>query len=421
MDISQTIFINVNDLRIGHYVYLDLGWMQHPFPLNHFKIQSQAQINTIRTLGLAQVRFAPDHSDAETTASPSINADDKPIVISPDEQRIQQQQALLRAQRNQLLESDRHFNDAVVVYQQITGNVEKDASQALKIVQKLIDSMVNDFLHHDDIAIRLLSENNAEQNAMHSLNVTILAMLLAKTSGLPMAQITEIGIAALLHDLGKTLLPYRVRSLNEQMTSAERNLYESHVLLGVNIAKNMGCNPLIQLMIAQHHEYDDGTGFPAHLMDMSIATPSQIISLVNAYDNFCNPTNPGLAITPHQAITLIFAKMRNKFNQDTVARFIRMMGVYPPGSTVQLSDDRYAIVISVNSARPLKPNIIIYNHSIPVDDALMIDLAHYSDLNIQRSIKPIELPKAVYDYLSPRKRACYFFERGQVITPTTSS
>jgi putative nucleotidyltransferase with HDIG domain len=421
MDISQTKLINVNDLRIGHYVYLDLGWMQHPFPLNHFKIQSQAQINTIRTLGLAQVRFAPDHSDAEATASSSINADDKPIVISPDEQRIQQQQALLRVQRNQLLESDRRFNDAVMIYQKIAGNVDKDASQALQNAQKLIDSMVKDFLSHDDIAIRLLSENNAEQNAMHSLNVTILAMLLAKTSGLPMAQITEIGIAALLHDIGKTMLPYRVRSLNEQMTSAEKNLYESHVLLSVNIAKNMGCNSLIQLMIAQHHEHDDGTGFPAHLMDMSITMPSQIISLVNTYDNLCNPGNPSLSITPHQAITQIFTKMRTQFNHDTVARFIRMMGVYPPGSTVQLTDDRYAIVTSVNSARPLKPNIIIYDRNVAVDDAMIIDLANYSDLNIQRSIKPLELPKAVYDYLSPRKRACYFFERGQVITPAKSS
>jgi hypothetical protein len=173
-------------------------------------------------------------------------------------------------------------------------------------------------------------------------------------------------------------------------------------------------------MIAQHHERDDGTGFPAHLIDMSIPIPSQIIALINAYDNLCNPSNPSLAITPHEAISVIFAKMRNKFNQDTISRFVRMMGVYPPGSTVQLTDNRYAIVISVNSARPLKPNIVVYDRSIAVDDALILDLTTHPELSIQRSIKPIELPKAVYDYLSPRKRACYFFERGQIITPTSS-
>ncbi|BBP01190.1 HD-GYP domain-containing protein [Sulfuriferula nivalis] len=420
MDISQTQIINVSDLRIGHYVYLDLGWMQHPFPLNHFKIQSQAQINTIRTLGLAQVRYAPDYSDEKIIATPISSSDITQPIPTLEELRIKQHQSILRAQRNQLLESDRRFNDAVLIYQKITQNIDKDAGLALQNAEKLINDMITDFLSHDDIAIRLLSENNAEQNTLHSLNVTILSMLLAKTSGLSMPQIAEVGIAGLLHDIGKIMLPYRVRSFNEQMTGAEKNLYESHVLLGVNIAKKMGCNSLIQLMIAQHHERDDGSGFPARLMDMSIPIPSQIVGLINAYDNLCNPANPSLAITPHEAISIVFAKMRNQFNQDTISRFVRMMGVYPPGSTVQLTDNRYAIVISVNSARPLKPNIIVYDRNIPVDDALILDLTTHPELNIQRSIKPIELPKAVYDYLSPRKRACYFFERGQIITSTAS-
>lgn len=65
MDISQTQLIDVNDLCIGHYVFLDLGWMQHPFPLNHFKIQSQAQIDTICELGLTEVRYVPMQSDSQ--------------------------------------------------------------------------------------------------------------------------------------------------------------------------------------------------------------------------------------------------------------------------------------------------------------------------------------------------------------------
>jgi hypothetical protein len=155
-------------------------------------------------------------------------------------------------------------------------------------------------------------------------------------------------------------------------------------------------------------------------MNTSIPIPSQIVSLVNAYDNLCNPANPSLSITPHEAISIVFAKMRSQFNQDTITRFVRMMGVYPPGSTVQLTDNRYAMVISVNGTRPLKPNIIVYDRNVPIDDAVILDLTAHPELNIQRSIKPIELPKAVYDYLSPRKRACYFFERGQVIMPTSS-
>ena len=418
MDISQTQLINVNDLCIGHYVFLDLGWMQHPFPLNHFKIQSQAQIDTICGLGLTEVRYAPMQSDRHNNNNVSSVTEysDTSVAASTLSPQEQQHKLFLQMQRAQLLESDRRFNAALSIYQHITDNVGKDAQASLENAQCLISSLVTDFLQHDDIAIRLLSENQGEKSLLHSLNVTILAMLLAKKSDLSMPQIEEIGIAALLHDIGKTLLPYRVRMFDTQFTPAERHLYESHVTLGVTLAKKMGCNTHIQLMIAQHHEHADGSGYPSHLFDKDIPLSSQIVNLVNAYDSLCNPPNPSAAITPHEAISLIFAKMRNQFNPNTISRFVRMMGVYPPGSTVQLSDDRIAIVISINSLRPLKPNIIVYDAHTAVDKALIIDLADYPQLSIQRSIKPIQLPKAVFDYLSPRKRACYFFERGHRIT-----
>jgi hypothetical protein len=139
---------------------------------------------------------------------------------------------------------------------------------------------------------------------------------------------------------------------------------------------------------------------------------SRIVALVNQYDNLCNPANPALALTPHEALSQIFTKYKTRFHELTLTTFIRMMGIYPPGSVVQLSDDRYALVVSVNSARPIKPKVIIHDPTIDRDEALVINLEHEQQLCIHRSLKPLQLPKAAYDYLSPRKRLCYFFERG---------
>jgi hypothetical protein len=88
-----------------------------------------------------------------------------------------------------------------------------------------------------------------------------------------------------------------------------------------------------------------------------------------------------------------------------------MMGVYPPGSVVQLSNDRFALVVSVNSARPLKPRVIVHDPAVPKDEALIMDLEQASSPGIRRSLKPGVLPRAAIDYLSPRARVCYFFER----------
>jgi hypothetical protein len=68
-------------------------------------------------------------------------------------------------------------------------------------------------------------------------------------------------------------------------------------------------------------------------------------------------------------------------------------------------------VVSVNSDRPLKPRILIHEPDVPADEALVFDLEQHPDVGIQRAIKPLQLPRAVFDYLSPRKRMCYFFER----------
>ncbi|MDR3391727.1 MAG: DUF3391 domain-containing protein [Sulfuriferula sp.] len=417
MNKDNTRLIDIADLQIGLYVFLDLGWMQHPFPLNHFKIQHQSQIDTIRSLGVRKVRYAPDKSDIDLDGT--CSASTKPIASAAAEQPVldkkQQHKAMLNQQRAQLLSCDRRFNEALGIYKDIVDQITQQPQSCLKNAEKLIAEFINDFLGQDEVSIRLLSENHGEKNMLHSLNVTILSMLLAKASGMDAPQIQDIGVAALLHDIGKIMLPNRIRWHDEHFTPAENNLYETHVAHSLTLAKQMGCSSVIQQIIAQHHEYADGSGFPLRSTEKDIPLPSQIVSLINTYDHLCNPSNPSAAVTPHEALSFIFAKLRPKFNTGTISRFVHMMGVYPPGSVIQLSDQRYALVITVNSSRPLKPKVLIYDASIPSDEALIVDLEAHPEIGIQRSLKPLQLPKIVFDYLSPRKRACYFFERGRSI------
>jgi hypothetical protein len=87
-----------------------------------------------------------------------------------------------------------------------------------------------------------------------------------------------------------------------------------------------------------------------------------------------------------------------------------MMGVYPPGSVVQLIDGRYAIVVSVNSVRPLKPRVIVHEPSVPRHEALILDLETEPSVGIRRSLRPVGLPSDALEYLAPRQRIAYYFE-----------
>jgi putative nucleotidyltransferase with HDIG domain len=242
------------------------------------------------------------------------------------------------------------------------------------------------------------------------MNVSILSMLLGRNFGLADSELADLGVGAMLHDIGKLDLPDRVRHRDDQFSGAELRFYEEHVANGVGHARKMGLSSGATLVIAQHHEHADGSGFPLHVNTDRMTPASRIVSLVNRYDNLCNPNVTAKALTPHESLSLLFAQGKTKFDTAILGAFIRMMGVYPAGSTVQLTDDRFAMVVGVNSTRPLKPRVLVHEPGVPRDEALVLDLESRPGLGIRRSIKPLQLPSLSLDYLAPRPRVAYFFE-----------
>ncbi|MDO8439121.1 MAG: HD-GYP domain-containing protein, partial [Telluria sp.] len=105
-----------------------------------------------------------------------------------------------------------------------------------------------------------------------------------------------------------------------------------------------------------------------------------------------------------------FAKQRSKFDPKLLQVFIRCLGVYPPGTIVQLSNGVIGMIVTVNTSRPMKPIVVIYDAGVPRDEAILVDMDRESDLNIVKSIRPGQVPKEIYHYLSPRKRVSYYFE-----------
>jgi putative nucleotidyltransferase with HDIG domain len=436
---TEAQFIDIEDVRIGTYVYVDLGWIRHPFPLNSFKISAQDQIDTLIRLGVKSIRWSPEKSDPEPTdeeaaaavkvssgkTAPADEADQlttanrlavaetvaREVAAQAEERR--QRREVLSTQRQSLEVCERHFATAARSYRQVIDQVNTHPEAAHQRVTEMVGGIVDEMLSAEESAIRLLSEDVGERTSQHAINVTVIALLLGKTLGLDVGTLGTLGAGSLLHDIGLIAMPERLRWLDTRFTSAERKMYQEHVQHGIAIGVRMRVPPEQLIIIAQHHELADGKGYPNQLAGEQIAPLARIVALINLYDNLCNPPNPTQAITPHEALALIFAQMRNQFDAHVLMPFIRMMGVYPPGSVVELTDGRLALVVSVNATRPLKPNVVIYEPRVPRDEALVEDLEKSPALGIRRSLKPLQLPKAAFDYLSPRLRICYFFERAR--------
>jgi HD-GYP domain-containing protein (c-di-GMP phosphodiesterase class II) len=438
--------IDVQALRVGMYVHLDVGWMKHPFPLSSFRITTAAQLATIRSLGLRTVRWSPQQSDL-TQASASASAmttlpgplpvpgdaandsglgdadaiDTVPYALPVDDnvvvaaahaaQRAQAERARkLARQRDAEERCARQYHEAARACRHtldlVPGKPQEARQQAEALSRSIVDKMVGE----QDLCIRMLTEGAGDKASMHAMNVGIISLLMGRCFGFGDEEMQDLGVGAMLHDVGKIEMPARLRHREDNFSPNEVRAYEEHVEMGLVQARRMGLSAGAMAVIGQHHEHADGSGFPGKLNSDRMTMAARIVALVNRYDNLCNPHLLAKALTPHESLSLLFAQGRAKFDTSILGAFIKMMGVYPPGSTVQLTDDRYALVVAVNSARPLKPTVIVHDAATPRADALVLDLEKAGGIGIRRSVRAQQLPPTALDYLAPGARVTYFFE-----------
>lgn len=426
MTSDDVFFVDADKLRIGLFVELDVGWMAHPFPTGSFKLSNAQQIEAIQGLSVKRIRCIRSKSDPEAalaeftspnhaSATPAEGYDPvkeaRKLAASQAQEERKRRADQLASQARSLAVCERRFGEAIRQYRKTLELVQSQPVTAATEAVRMVDGIVDEMMGEGESAIRLLSEAAGDKSSMHPVNVTVVSLLLGKAMGLPGADLQDLGLAAFLHDIGKSELPDRVRWLDDSFSTAEYKLYQDHVAKSLHLGKAMELSRPALLAIAQHHEMVDGSGFPMRLKGDTLSAASRILALINRYDNLCNPSRLAAALTPHEALSLIFAQMKSKFDAATLSAFIRMMGVYPPGSIVQLVDDRYGMVVSVNSSRPLKPRVIVHEPGVSRDEALILDLEHAPRVGIRRSLKPSMLPAASLDFLAPRQRMCYYFEK----------
>jgi putative nucleotidyltransferase with HDIG domain len=401
--------IEVSALNVGMLIHLDGGWMSHPFPRSSFKISSLDQIATLRSLGLEKVRWTPSDTPVETP--------DKPLP--PDVTADRRGSAADRRQRREVKATppppsvnggERQFSEAAKASRRVFDHVAAQPAEARLLAEGLTRGLVDKMMGAEDMCIQLLGQTAGDRVSNHAVNVSVLSLLMGRYFALCESDMLDLGMGALLHDVGKSELPDRYRHREDHFNMAEISLYESHVASGSVHAQRLGLSDGAATIIAQHHECSDGRGFPLGLSTERTHMLSRIVALVNVYDNLCNPTNPAKSITPHEAVAHLFTQNHKQFDTAILGAFIKMMGVYPAGSVVQLTDDRYALVVGVNSSRTLRPRVIVHDPKVPRDVASVLDLESVPGLGIRRSLKSSALPESVLAYLELQPRMNYFFE-----------
>ncbi|MCG3724021.1 HD-GYP domain-containing protein [Vibrio cincinnatiensis] len=415
-----SIKITVDRLQPGLHIRLPVKWNEHPFLFNSFKIKSSDQIQLIKHLGIQHVFLNPAQSDAAPL--PTTPTDDNEMMEPTDSQQLDEEVGKLWQEkqdrieklsryRRRVIQCEKEFERSLARMRSVMNKIRNRPTEAIDEALQLVDDAVDKLLSNESVTLHLInSKSEYEDVYFHSLNVSVLAMMIAKAKGLTEQQIKEVAFASLFHDIGKMRVPSAIVRKVTPLTEPEHNYLKLHTRYGSDIANGIdGFPEKAKTVIEQHHELNDGSGYPLGLKEQEIDEITQVISVANAFDNLCHPAIVAEQKIPYIALSHLYKNCKHLYNHQNLSILVKFMGVFPPGTVVQLSNNTVGLVVSVNAKHLLSPNVLIYDPSVPRTQAPIIDLAD-KEIKIISAILPNKLPDRVRDYLNPRARISYFFD-----------
>jgi len=431
----------VSDIRIGSFIKLTGSWFSHPFPTNSFKIKTDKELSIVRDLKNVRILYDPDQSDHilseesqedhDNTSNPN-SLDTKAVAKNGDEEEIPpespedesaasstreiaasvERHQAFEKRRESLIQADKAYKEVVgmnrAIIRDLKAGYVKGIAKAEEMVTKL-DGILDS--GGTIVALmNLMGENEVgSEFYYHSLNVSILSIAVGREVELSDKEVKSLGMGALLHDIGHLSGLHNFTATKSSLSNHEFQNLKRHPLNGqLMVDKGYGLDSACLDIIAEHHEYLDGSGYPKGSKGIAIHPLTPIVTVIDRYDELSNNPDVQQSVTPYEALCSLYTKKKKEFSEKAVEALIRVLGVFPPSSLVELSDGSIGMVCSINREDRMKPQIMMYSPKTPKDEAIIIDLSQDLNLTIKKSLRPSEVNKAVWDYLNPRGMISYF-------------
>jgi len=282
------------------------------------------------------------------------------------------------------------YNGAVEVVKSVMGEVRMGKIPKTEPVNEIIGELTESVFSDQNAIIGLTMIKNYDNYLYnHSVNVSIISLSLGRAMKLSEQELHAVGVAALLHDIGKTGVSENIIRKPGGLSSEEWEKIKEHPLLGSNIIKRMdGMDETVGRLIYEHHIKYDHSGYPQ--TTSSLHPLSQIITISDAYDALTTLRVYQQPHNPVEAVKVMSNFSGRHFNPDIFKAFINMIGLYPVGTLVRLSTNEIGLVTKVDSEAGDSPLVkVIYGKDgNELDPPYKLDLKANNDVSIVSTVNP---------------------------------
>lgn len=402
----------VKDLTPGMFV-TDIGksWFNHPWKSKSKLLSGYDDIKELIEFGITEVTVDTDKSEpAPAAAAPKppaakpLSAVQKVVPVRPPRPRPE----AVSGVEIELPQATRAYNKALDTSKALVAACRMNKKIEISAVRENVDELMGSVSRNRDALMALMKLRRFDDYSYtHSLNVSVLAISAGKSLGLGDEELRALGMGTMFHDLGKTRIPTKILNKPGKLTDEEFSVMRGHAAMSgrIILEQKLPVSEIVFKIAKHHHERIDGSGYPDHLKGEDIPYLVTICALSDVYDALTSDRVYHKGRSPHEALKFIYSLRGTHFEAQWVDRFVQSVGIYPPGTVVQLSSDQMAVVMDVNQQALHAPllKVIADPAGMIYSRPKLVDLSEAKDLKIKRVVPRSEAGFDPAFYFNPPK------------------
>ncbi len=358
--------IPIRALKVGMYISdLNVDWIPHANLQKKGRVPNEAVIQKIAALGVRDLYIdtfkGKDTEDGLTQAE----------VDAINEEKLRKMGGLALMVRprlsldEEMTNAGRLHSEAINLVNGVMGDVKIGKSLEVAAIDNLADGLLDSiFRNHNALACLGCIRDKDSYLMEHSVNLSVLMSIFGKSIQLDRDIMHQAVVGALLHDIGKILIPDDIlhkpgKLTEDEFVQMKTHAEHSHTIL----MATDGVGPLSVVVAGQHHEKMDGSGYPKGLKGDEISPFGRMAAIVDVYDAITADRCYHKGMPPTMAVKKLLEWSDHHLDRSLVSHFIRCIGIYPVGSLVLLESGRLGVVIEANESDQRLPVVRIMYHT----------------------------------------------------------